>query len=90
MASVIGTYQELMLSQEFAEKSYTAAMASLEHARAEANRTQSYLAIFGQPSVAQEATYPRRWLNIWMVFILASILWAIGVLGVLTIRDHVR
>ncbi len=79
-----------MLNQEFAEKAYTAAMASLEHARSEASRTQSYLAIFGQPSVAEEASYPRRWLNIWVVFIVACILWAIGMLGALTIKDHVR
>ena len=90
MASVIGTYQELLLNQEFAEKAYTAAAASLENARAEAARTQTYLAIYGQPSVAQEAAYPRRWLNIWVVFVLASILWAIGMLGIMTIRDHVR
>lgn len=90
LASVIGTYQELALNQEFAEKAYTAAMASLEAARSEANRTQSYLAIYGQPGVAQEAAYPRRWLNIWVVFVLSSILWAIGVLGFLTIKDHVR
>lgn len=89
MANVIGEYQELMLNQEFAEKAYTAAMASLERARAEASRTQTYLAIYGQPSVAQEATYPRRWLNIWVVFALSSILWAIGVLGFLTVRDHI-
>ncbi len=90
LASVIGTYQELLLNQEFAERSYTAAMASLEHARVEASRTQSYLAMFGEPSMAQEATYPQRWLNIWVVFVLTSILWAIGMLGFLTIRDHVR
>lgn len=90
MATVIGEYQELALNQEFAEKAYTAAMVSLENARAEANRSQAYLAMFGQPSVAQEASYPKRWMNISVVFILASILWAIGALGVLTIRDHVR
>jgi len=89
MASVIGEYQELMLNQEFAEKAYTAAMASLERARSEASRTQTYLAIYGQPSIAEEATYPRRWLNIWVVFALSSILWAIGVLGFMTVRDHV-
>jgi capsular polysaccharide transport system permease protein len=89
LASVIGDYQELTLNQEFAEKAYTAAMASLERARAEASRTQTYLAIYGQPSVAEEATYPRRWLNIWVVFALSSILWAIGVLGFMTVRDHV-
>jgi capsular polysaccharide transport system permease protein len=89
MASAIGEYQELSLNQEFAEKAYTAAMASLERARTEASRTQSYLAIYGQPSVAEEATYPRRWLNIWVVIALSSILWAIGLLGFMTVRDHV-
>jgi len=90
LASVVGSYQELVLNQEFAETAYTAAMASLDRARGDAARTQNYLAIYGQPNVADEATYPRRWLNIWVVFILASILWAIGMLGALTIRDHIR
>ncbi len=90
LAEKIKSYQELAISQEFAESAYTAAQASLEHARSEADRTQSYLAIYGQPSMAEEATYPRRWLNIWVVFILGSILWAIGLLGTLTVRDHVR
>jgi capsular polysaccharide transport system permease protein len=89
MASVIGKYQELTLSQEFAEKAYEAAMVSLERARAEASRTQTYLAIYGQPSIAQEAAYPYRWMNISVVLALSLVLWAIGVLGFLTIRDHV-
>ena len=90
LANTVGAYQELVLSQEFAEKAYTAAMGSLEHARMEAARTQSYLAIYGQPNVAEEAAYPRRWLNIWVVLVLASVLWAIGALGVMTVRDHIR
>jgi len=90
MAGLVGAYQELLISQEFAEKAYTAAEASLENARAEADRTQSYLAIYGKPSVPEEAEYPNRWLNIGVVFVLALILWAIGMLGVLTVRDHVR
>jgi len=90
LANVVGEYQELQLSQEFAEKAYAAALASLDHARSEAGRTQSYLAIYVEPAVAEEATYPRRWLNICIVFMLASVLWSIGLLGVLTVRDHVR
>ena len=90
LANVVGHYQELSINQEFAETAYTAALASLDRARSEAVRTQNYLAIYGEPNVAEEAAYPRRWLNIWIVFVLASILWAIGALGVLTIRDHVR
>jgi len=88
-ATSVGTYQELALNQDFAEKAYTAAMASLEHARSEVTRTQSYLAIYAQPSVAEQATYPRRGMNIFMVFVLSCVLWAIGMLGTLTIRDHI-
>jgi len=89
LATSVGTYQELALNQDFAEKAYTAAMASLEHARSEAARTQSYLAIYAQPSVAEQATYPRRGMNVFMVFVLSCVLWAIGMLGTLTIRDHI-
>ena len=88
MASIVGRYQELLLDQEFAEKAYTAAMASLERAHSEANRTQSYLAIYGDPSPAEEAIYPRRWLNILFVVILSAVAWSIGALGFLTVRDH--
>jgi capsular polysaccharide transport system permease protein len=90
IASVLATYQELVLDQEFAERAYTAAMASLERARSEVNRNQSYLAIYGQPSLAQDAAYPRRWLNILIILVLSSIFWAIGGLGVLTVRDHIQ
>jgi capsular polysaccharide transport system permease protein len=89
LASVVGQYQELTINQEFAEKAYTAALATLEHARSEANRTQTYLAIYGQPSIAEEPAYPLRWLNICVVFALSSILWALGLLGVMVVRDHV-
>ena len=90
LANIVGVYQGLTLDEDFAEKAYAAAMASLDHARAEANRTQAYLAIYVQPSPAEMATYPRRTLDIWMVFILCSILWAVGMLGTLTVRDHMR
>lgn len=89
MATVVGQYQELLINQEFAEKAYAASLASLERARSEAARTQSYLAIYGQPSSAQEATYPRRYLNILIVFIMSLVAWAIGALGFLAVRDHV-
>ncbi|MGH6925408.1 MAG: hypothetical protein ACRED5_16900 [Propylenella sp.] len=89
LASVIGQYQELLLDQEFAEKAYTAALASLDRARADAARTQAYLAVFANPMVAEERSYPRRWVSVSVVLIISSILWAIGVLGFLTVRDHI-
>ena len=87
--TVVADYEELLLNQEFAEKAYTAALGSLERARSEADRAQSYLAIYVQPNVPEQATYPEPLLNIFMVLLLASITWAIGSLAFLTARDHI-
>jgi len=88
LASVVGRYQEVLLSQEFAETAYSAAQASLERARMEADRTQAYLAIYVHPDTAEAAQYPNRLMNILIVLIIASVLWAVGALAALTIRDH--
>jgi capsular polysaccharide transport system permease protein len=89
MATAIGQYQELEINQEFAEQAYTTALASLERARAEAERTQSYLAIYAHPYPTDEAAYPNRGFNVFVVFTMFAILWTVGSLGYLTIRDHV-
>jgi capsular polysaccharide transport system permease protein len=88
IASIVGEYQELVLNQEFAETAYTAALGSLERARAEATRNQSYLAIYAHPDKAQQPTYPVRWLGILIVLVVSATLWAIGVFGFLTVKDH--
>jgi capsular polysaccharide transport system permease protein len=88
LASVVGRYQEVLLSQQFAEQAYAAAQASLERARGEADRTQSYLAVYVHPDVAEAAAYPQRLLNTLIVLVISAILWAIGALAALTIRDH--
>ena len=88
LASLVGEYQGVLLDQEFAEKSYAAAQASLERARAEADRTQSYLAIYMNPAIADDATSPRRPLAIFIVLTFAAVLWAVAALIALTVKDH--
>lgn len=88
LASVVSQYQELMLDREFAEKAYAAALGSLERARTEADRTQSYLAIYMHPTSAESATYPNSLLNTLMIFVFACVIWGVGSLGWLSIRDH--
>jgi capsular polysaccharide transport system permease protein len=90
LPGVLAEYQELLLEQQFAETAYTAALGSLERARAEADRQQAYLAIYVHPSVAEDATYPRRLLNILVVLLLSAVAWAVGALAFLSIRDHIR
>jgi capsular polysaccharide transport system permease protein len=88
LASSVAKYQDLLLDQEFAEKSYAAAQASVERARAEADRTQSYLAIYMNPAVTDEAAYPRRILAILVTLIFATVAWGIAALITLTVKDH--
>jgi capsular polysaccharide transport system permease protein len=88
LADAIKEYQGLLLEQEFAEKAYTAALASLDRARIEAAREQTYLAIYAEPVVADDATYPKRWMDILMVLVVCCVAWAVGALGFLSIRDH--
>jgi capsular polysaccharide transport system permease protein len=90
LAGVLSEYQELLLDQEFAETAYTAALGSLERARTEADRQQAYLAVYVHPNVAEEAAYPRRLLSIFVVLVLSFVVWAIGALAVLTVRDHMH
>lgn len=84
----IAAFEVLQVKQAFADKAYTDSLAALEHARADAGRTTSYLAVFAHPSQPEEASYPRRGFNILMVLILSSVVWAVGALGVMTVRDH--
>jgi capsular polysaccharide transport system permease protein len=88
LARTATRYGELQINQEFAEKSYLAALASLERARAEADATQSYLAVYLAPARPESSTYPNRLNAILVVLALAATLWAIGALAFLSIKDH--
>lgn len=88
LASVYAKYEELTLNQQFAENAYTAALASLERARTEADRAQSYVAVYLHPTVPEAATYPTRVMNIFIVLAVCCVVWGVGSLGYLTVRDH--
>ena len=63
-------------------------MASLEAARIEASRNQRYLAIYSHPSLPEHPIYPKRFIYTIFAFIGLNLLWALGVLIVLTVQDH--
>ena len=63
-------------------------MARSAKARIDASQQQRYLATFVRPSLPQEALYPKRLLNTFIVFAGSLLLWALGVLVAYSIRDH--
>ncbi|WP_434056004.1 MAG: lipopolysaccharide biosynthesis protein [Roseibium sp.] len=90
LSSLLADYEALQVETEFAQQAYVTALASLERARAEADRQQRYLAVFSTPSYPEDAIYPRRILNIFLFFIALLVAWSIGTLIVYSVRDHLR
>ncbi len=88
LTSRVGEYEGLAVDLEFLQRAYVSALASLERARAEADRQQRYLAAFVNPTVPEEALYPQRILNIFIVLILAIMGWGITLMMVYIVREH--
>lgn len=88
VASMLSSFEELEAERVFAEKSYLTALASLERARFEADRKQRFLAIFDKADLPEEARYPLRIRGILIVAIGTALLWLLGVLVALGIREH--
>ncbi len=88
LSRVMGGYEQLESERSFAENAYRHALAALDQARMNADRQQVYLADFVQPSLPEEALYPRRLHSVAVVLLIAFAVWAIGSLTVRSVRDH--
>jgi capsular polysaccharide transport system permease protein len=81
-------YLQVALEREFAEKQLAAALVMLETARHEAQRQQLYLERVVQPSLPDYAQEPRRVRNTVIVFVIGLISWALLVLLVTAVKEH--
>ncbi|WP_246055044.1 hypothetical protein [Paracoccus gahaiensis] len=88
LSDVVGQYEILAMDRQFAETSYTAALASYESARAEAVRQSRYLAPYIRPTLAQEAEFPERAKLLLILAGFLTILWIIGSLIFYSLRDR--
>ncbi len=62
LSASIGRFEDLELRRDVAERQYARAATALEAARVAAERQRTYLNVFVEPQLAQEAIYPRRFL----------------------------
>jgi capsular polysaccharide transport system permease protein len=88
LSRVMGSYERLESERTFAEKAYQHALEALDRARMNADRQQVYLAGFVQPSLPEEALYPRRFRNVGIAIFLSCAVWLIGAFIVQTVREH--
>ncbi|MBL3568305.1 sugar transporter [Rhodovulum visakhapatnamense] len=88
LVDAIGSYEELLVDLEFAQRAYTAALAASEQARAEARRTNRYLAVHIPPTLAEDSLYPQRGLLILLVLICSLAVYFTGLLIYYNVRDR--
>ncbi|EQB19603.1 Wzz/FepE/Etk N-terminal domain-containing protein [Novosphingobium lindaniclasticum] len=88
IASKLGGYENLLVEQEFATDSLTAASAALVQARAEAQRQQFYLERVVDPNVPDMPLLPKRFINILVVFAATLCMYFIVWMFVVGILEH--
>jgi len=90
LSRVMGSYEQLESERTFAENTYQHALQALDRSRINADRQQVYLATFVQPTLPEEALYPRRLLSFVVASGVAFVGWLIGAFILQSIRDHLR
>ncbi|MCW1931507.1 sugar transporter [Pararhodobacter zhoushanensis] len=85
---LIAQFESLTVNQEFAERTYTAALTALDAARSTAQRQSLYLATYVQPTLAQRAEYPQRSLLVLLTLIFAGLIWSALALIYYSLRDR--
>ena len=88
LSSKMSGYDNLILEQEFASQNLTAASASLEQARAEAQRQQFYLERVVEPQAPDLSRYPQRLWSVLTVAGVALCLYLIGWMLIVGIIEH--
>jgi len=87
-ATLMGEYERLAADREFAERSYTGALATYDAAQAEARRQSRYLAAHVFPTKAEQSLFPQRLMLLGLFTMFLFLAWAISVLMAYSLRDR--
>lgn len=87
-ATLVGEYEGLIVEREFAEQSYTAALASFNSAQFSASRQSRYLAAHVNPTRAEKAEFPERIKILGLLSVFLFFFWAVLVLIFYSLRDR--
>jgi capsular polysaccharide transport system permease protein len=83
-------FEAVLVEKEFATQSYQSALTSLELARADATRQHRYLAVVAEPSLPDEAMFPRRVLSLLTTFLSSLVLFGVFSLTWAAIKEHAK
>tara|TARA_R110000782_G_scaffold78276_3_gene155042 strand:- start:84909 stop:86072 length:1164 start_codon:yes stop_codon:yes gene_type:complete len=88
IASKVGSYEDLLVEQEFATQNLNVANAALVQARAEAQKQQFYLERVVDPNLPDAPLLPKRLINVLVVFAAATCLYFIAWMFIVGILEH--
>lgn len=86
--SLSAEFQNLKLELQFAMDAYQAGLTALETARMEASSRLKHLMVVSEPSLAEEAEYPRKIYNLTSLAVILLLIYGIVKMLVASIRDH--
>lgn len=86
--TVSANYQTLELKAQFAQQTYSSALAALESTRIEAARKLKQVSVLQSPLLPEYATQPKRLYNTSMFAIITLFLAFIASMIILIVRDH--
>lgn len=87
-SAMLTDFGKLRLSSEFATRAYMSALQALEAAQQDAATQSRYLEAFVRPQLPDYAELPHRILNVFLVFISSTVLWAIGCFLLSALKEH--
>ncbi|MFM4944025.1 sugar transporter [Aeromonas bivalvium] len=88
MNEINAGYLDVQTQATLAADLYKTGLISLEQTRVEAYRKLKHLLVISQPSLAQDAEYPRRLYNLATVGVLLLLFYGLVVMGLATLREH--
>lgn len=88
MNEVTANYMDVETQATLAADIYKTGLISLEQARIEAYRKLKHLLVISQPTLAEDAEYPRRLYNLASIAVLLCLLYGLIVMGLATLREH--
>lgn len=87
-AALAGDYERLAMDREFAERSYVAALATHDAAKAGSQRTSRYLATHVYPTRAEVSRYPERLSMLGLLALFLLLIWSIATLVAYSVKDR--
>ena len=88
MNEVTARYVDVQTQATLAADLYKTGLISLEQAKVEAYRKLKHLLVISQPTLAEDAEYPRRLYNLATIGVLLCLFYGLIVMGLATLREH--